>query len=250
LLSDVLHEGVMRALVRSYCDAGGKSSDQTGYVMLVCHSAPLEVWTRMESKWRAVLKDFGVKALHTTDLMARPRRGEYHNWADDRAESFLNSLMAALSHRELDITGTACALSIDGYRRVSTKRRLAPIEELCLGYCLWSVGDFYQEGDLSFVFDRGDRFSHLAGEIWRERKHGSVMSRAVEIEPASSESSPGVQSADLAAWHFRTHWLRAPSAFPGETAVNVVRAIHYHNSKRFEEDDLASFDFDRLMTST
>lgn len=253
LLKDLLHAKGVVVLIRSFCDAGGKSSDDSGYVILVCHSAPLDIWTELETTWKQVLRKFGVSALHTTDLMTKPRRGEYAHWDDDRARSFIGLLTSALRGDGQNIKGTACGVATGGYNQASKLRSLPALEEICLGYCFWSVGDFFHSGDLSFIFDQGDKFRHFADKLWEKHKHGAVMGRLVEIDSVVSRCSPGVQTCDLAAWHARTHWIRRPSEFPIQSMLDIVEpehgAVHYHNSKRFELDDLQMFDFGRLMNS-
>jgi hypothetical protein len=252
--SELLHgKGVagLAQIIRTFGDAAGKDSDQTGYVNLVCHSAPIEQWEPFERAWREVCKDFGVCALHTTDIMTVPHRGEYADWGDNKADCFLESLLRLFPGDHNQLKGVACAVSVEGHRRAAQKTNLPPIEKICVAYCIRSVGVEFPEDDLSFIFDKGEKCRHYADDLWRTP--GPITDRIVELDALMPRVSPALQSTDLTAWLARTHWIRTPEKFPSARLQVMsdpsVGKIYYYDSIRFEEPTLLAFDFDRLIRS-
>lgn len=232
-------------VVRTYCDASGKVTDAAGYALLVGHYAPIEEWKpRIENPWSEVLGSFGVTALHTADLMAKPMRGEYRDWDSRKRRDFLSALLAVLSRASL--LGVAYAVSLDAYKAVRRRRPLPSVEEICNAMMFASVGRSFPADRYSYVFDRGDKFRHYADQLWNRWSTG-VMGRIVEIDSIASAHSPAVQCADLAGWAARTHWVRTPGSFPSDLLVQAAKASTYENSMRFGERELATFDFDRLL---
>jgi len=175
--------------------------------------------------------------------MASPRRGFYKSWSDDQANDFVNKLLEVLSKG--DLQGSAYAVSVDAHRTISKSKSIPRIEEICLVFLFATILSQYPTGELCFVFDRGDRFAGLA-DRFRNKFSESFRRRIVKIEPVAADTCPAVQSADLSAWYARTHWVRSPESFPIPRFVEVIRAVNYQYSIRFEHDELGKFDIESL----
>lgn len=245
-------------MIRTFGDMAGKANDETGYTALICHSADIQSqWTPMDHEWRIVCAEFGVTALHMTDLMCKVPRGQYKEWGELKKAAFLTRLMDTFPSGGNQIKGCGCAVSLSGYRKAAKKVELPPIEKILAVLSIDCVGREFPDSDLSFVFDRGEKVRHFADQIWKRAGRPStdrrpIMGRVKEIDAADVESSPGLQSTDMVAWLSRTHWVRTPSKFPGDDlrkmASPEIGRVHYYQSQRLEEQDLLNLPtyFDQL----
>jgi hypothetical protein len=107
-----------------YLDASG-NPDNTPALTVAGFIATTEQWIRLEKRWLAVLKEYGVSALHMKDYAHSKR--EFESWKGDEKKRarFLNDLIAVIQPRVRH--SFACTLWIPDYQAANIDNRLRKI---------------------------------------------------------------------------------------------------------------------------
>lgn len=78
------------AFFKAYFDESG--THESSPVVIVAGAIAEDVsWNALCYSWNAVLKEYGVKRFHATDLNAR--RGEFSGWSDEKRNEFYGKLV-------------------------------------------------------------------------------------------------------------------------------------------------------------
>src|SRR6267142_4522370 len=101
------------------------------------YMASQEVWAACEDDWINILKGFGVRRFHSTDLANS--RGEFEGWSLDQKTDLCDRIVTCLSRRGMLAIGSSIVL--DDYHATCPqvlKQRVQEPYFLCMEHCVQS----------------------------------------------------------------------------------------------------------------
>lgn len=206
-------EGHQLIVLKSYFDGSGKSADpQCRFLTLVGYVAPPAVWPPFEAKWRAILKKYRVEYLHANEERLRG-----------------NPLLVAEQLEAIDaarhggMRTVGAILDLEAHRTLSLEFALPASGRICAEYCLNEL--LRQANSVCCFFDQGEEFYKEVNPYW-ERKEAPDwcphLQRVRELAQVNQAKFPGIQAADLFAWHVNRTLTRAD--YDLEYALIAARA--------------------------
>lgn len=173
-----------------------------------------EDWRTLEKAWRIVLKEEGAEYYHATDAEnARKPRGIYEKWGRKKAHR-LTDRVAAIAGDSL-IQGVGIYLTTDAWKSATDfllqyfpeNPYLLPytlLAKMCIEITVESlVDDLPAQESVSFIFEENKFSKGVLDGFQRLKKEHRKKHRLKSITFESKECFPGLQAADLFAWHYR-----------------------------------------------
>ena len=182
-------EGHQLAVLRSFLDGSGKSSDpQCKFLTLVGVTAPPVVWPAFEVKWQTILDRHGVKVFHAQEESCRDN----------------STLVGELLHtfeacREFGMRTVGVSVDLTAHRSLSVW--LPNPGHICAKFC---INDLLEHASsISCLFDRGEEFLKEVNPLWEVDggPEWPELARVHELAAVRQVDFPGLQAADLLAWH-------------------------------------------------
>lgn len=153
----------------AYLDCSGDAQDPATQVVGIAGFIAHETqWTRFELEWAAVLREFGVSALHMREFAHSIKGSEFEGWRGDEPKR--SAFVAALTKVINDCTtqSIATTLFMNAYRTCDMEHRLR--ESLGSPYSITSlvaiaaITDWHKRTGLSepltLIFESGDNEQH------------------------------------------------------------------------------------------
>lgn len=186
-------------------------------------------------------------------------RDKFEGWTHDRVDAVMRDLFnTCLSPAGWDefrgrFVGAACTVNLEDYARARTEfprlERKEP-EAICVDHvvtiALMTLPEdlgkpFGKAGTVELTFDRGEQFRHKINRMWTARAgiRPAVMDLVSLVTDGDMRQLPGLQAADLLAWH--TNRYRR-EGFLGAPESGVFRVFATPNHETY-------FDYEALKGS-
>jgi hypothetical protein len=181
---------------------------------VAAYVAAFDRWIELEQRWREILHHFKVPLdghpehtepfFHMTDFIARKEQFK-NDWSDSKRDSFIELLTGIASDHT--VTGVACCIDIDEYRRVLPDDVQDKFREPYF-FCVWGVLSALSgledrfpivlpNKPLWFLFDRKKKATKLASEIFYTVKELRANHVLGEMGFGAMWNTPQLQAADL-----------------------------------------------------
>ena len=222
--------------VVAYLDCSGDAKDPSCRVLGVCGFIAHESqWAHFEREWAAVLREFGVSALHMKEFAHGVKGSEFETWKGDepRRSLFLSALANVITFNT--IQNVSITMLLGAYRACNAEFRLK--ESLGSPYSLSSLVAFSRihswhdstdsEEPLIVIFESGDNEqsdfrkvigsmdwsdSHITLPVFQPKKWPNKKTGAMEY-------CLPMQAADFYAWES----AKAVSEYFSPKRKNIVR---------------------------
>jgi hypothetical protein len=176
--------------------------------------APARDWKELEQHWFDALHEEGAAFYHATDIEANPPRGIYKGWTREQADRLTDKIVPIAAQ----YAGRGFAVHVntaDWYAILPEVKRQLPnrphdalfqmLAKACMELVIENLAhDLAPEEKVAFVFEEND-FSQVTLEgysvIRRNNPHPDRFG-PLAFEP-NKKDAPGLQAADLFAWHYR-----------------------------------------------
>lgn len=205
--------------------AGSRVIVVAGYV------SPEREWRRLEIKWKKRLRREGAKYYHTTDIEAATPRGPYKGWSRLKADRLTASLLPLI--RDHIKWGFAVYLLREDWEAVKRSAQIVfrdynkfpyvLLSKMCIEGLAVMLGKHLPKGEkISFIFERNDSSGKIV-DGYNELVKRPAYSSCGAIQIGEKTLFPGLQAADLAAWHYR-RFVEQKHGFRDDNhpAVNTV----------------------------
>ena len=185
-------EGHQLVILKSYFDGSGKSADrQCRFLTLVGYAAPPTVWPAFEAKWEDLLKKYHVKSFHTNEEQCCGN------------PLLVAELLDAIEKaRHFGMRTVGAILDLEAHRKLSLEYPLPAPGRICAEHC---INELLQQADsISCFFDRGEEFFKEVNRYWERddiTEPWPQLLRVHELGQVRQGDFPGIQAADLLAWH-------------------------------------------------
>ena len=204
-------------VLKSFFDGSGKSADRhCGFLTLVGYAAPHVVWPAFEAKWESVLARHGETSIHLNEQRYRDMPvlvGE-----------LLESIELA-SH--FGMRTVAATVNLGAYRRLS-EIYLSP-GRICVEFC---INELLRQADsLSCFFDRGEEFYKEVNRLWNSDQGSDApewpeLAKVSELGQVRDQRNvPGIQAADLLAWHINRSLTKSDHGVELALAANRTPGV-------------------------
>lgn len=246
-----------------FFDSSGKSSDGS-FVVLSGLALKDSAIDPLSEEWSRLLQSEAVTAWHTTDAMALRREySREQGWSVPRVDGLRNRLLNLLSRFKeqaaLDMVSCAVDSAAVDHLRQSHPNKVPSVEEICLDHTAGATKmppeDSSEQGVVSLVFDRNERYLHRIKTVWdKGRKQGvrGWIQQVARIDTASARDCLPLQAADLVAWSVRRTYQRGDEFKDPRSAVTfIVTLLMGHRGVCFREEELIERYIDgRLLKET
>ncbi|MGO9604795.1 MAG: DUF3800 domain-containing protein [Candidatus Binataceae bacterium] len=184
-------------------------------VVVAGYVAPASDWKELERLWLEALREEGAAFYHTTDIEAQPKpRGIYRDWTREKADRLTDKVVPIAAKYAGPGVGVH-VLTKDWYELLPFVKERLPNEphkvlfqmlaRACMELVVESLApDLPIKEKVAFVFEEND-FSDVTLKGYRSIKDTHPRSERfgpLSFQPDKKEA-PGIQTADLFAWHYR-----------------------------------------------
>lgn len=183
----------------AYFDESGNATDKNGTFAVGGGLSTNQKWLRLETQWRQILKEHGIKVFHMQECAAGT--GEYKGWSSDDRRTLVADLSECIARNMKHAFGVTILL--EGWSRVNEDFQLAEIHGHPYSFC--------------------GRFAGVCVRAWMKRRGYSAPVRYIFEDGAKGKGQlidhmslydgvtpgfdlkgqPGLQAADLVAWKIR-----------------------------------------------
>ena len=205
------------AMLTAYIDDSGTDANSpiavaAGFV------TDIPRWERFNREWRALLSADQIldKGFHMKDFMARPRRGVFAGWEDDRCDVLYNALIRTID--DTILMGFSAAVKkadYDAKVKGKLRRKLGGHYRFCAATCVWQIQKWLRSQEvfvaepISYVFGRGTLGNNKVSDLFRDLLKFNEIRRDFGIHAMpqfeSAVSTYPLQSADIIAWKSTKH---------------------------------------------
>lgn len=245
------------ALVQGYFDGSGQTSGKDLFVTLAGYVGPPEAWAVFDERWRGLLTRLGLTHFHMAD--ANARRGEFKGWSEDRVHAararLLNECLAPMGWVDFrgQFVGAACTVNLKDYARARADLPALKQKEpqaICVDHVVTVAlmtlpsrksEPFGKAGKVDLCFDQNESFLHKINRM-SQRKPSlgpAVLDLIGRLRVGDMRQLPGLQAADLLAWHTNRYRTGGFSAEPLAGAVRVFATPNYE----------MYFDYEKLLAT-
>lgn len=207
--------------LQAYYDGSGKSGGSR-FITLAGIAAPEELWPHFNAQWAEVLARHQLIWWHTSAAMnGSPQRAKFvkpawrNGWNKAKATAARIELFNVILSFHWEEWKNAfqirtCTVNMEDYRTArSDNRWLRPPEAICVNTCVGLLKLHRADAPLRLCFDRNEEFMKQIEQVWtKDRKKPNVRwaHQIKEITPGTSETTVGLQAADLVAWEVNRAW--------------------------------------------
>ncbi len=229
-----------------YTDESGTHSGSVYCIVAGYRGSPRQ-WKKFSQEWRMVLTQFNIDAFHSNVFVNRkkitnPDKNPYLRWSDKKAQDFHEALLDVFRKRRLYPVGTsvdvhafrACSHAeqciLAGYETKPTNRqgqKPAPYHLAFRFMVVDAVSGIDPTTEIHFICSDQRQYRQRAldgyGMAKRTWEH-SARSQLKGIGFECPQDFPGLQAADLLAYHWYNYSTRGRSRMNTEsvTAMNVL----------------------------
>ena len=196
------------ALLTAYFDDSG-THNNSPVVTYAGFIGREEVWADLESAWRALLKQHGIKRFHLAHMEAGS--GEFDMWGRTRSDMVLHDFRQLILDR--DLWGIACSVARADWNELVTgmaRQHMSEPDDFCAEICLFDALNFTTvdeiENKVAVVFDdRPHRSAAILrkAQPWLHEPHNGMELLSVTFSNATKLIP--LQAADMLAWETYTH---------------------------------------------
>ncbi|HWM93575.1 MAG TPA: DUF3800 domain-containing protein [Thermoanaerobaculia bacterium] len=205
-------------ILKGYYDGSGNEEDR--FLSLAGFVASIEVWERFERCWLETLQAAPHPCPHFHTYDAHQRIKVFDGWTQQEVRSLLHSLLnncvfPATIEPLADIYsapffGVYCSIDKEEFERacveipsLRAKGRAAVCAEFITDTALKRLP---QKGGLQLYFDSNEKFKGKIETEWNKAKKKPAGKRGPlemisQITSADMKTTPGIQAADILAWH-------------------------------------------------
>jgi len=230
------HKAVL--MLRAYFDESG-DHDKDFICMGGC-IADLDAWDKFEKDWEEVLVAYGVRQLHTAQLMTYVPQEEYDGWSRKKCECFLADLLPIVLRTVKLYIGTP--ENVWEYK-VASEPKDDPYFN-CLSTCIDCAASyansFGNDEKVETVFAEHPRHTSRARSLYPQiRDVGGMYSRLATDTYGSPKDILPLQAADMVAFLFRKECERRKGG------SQYVMSHHLEKLKNQNWCNRGYFDFDK-----
>jgi hypothetical protein len=211
-------------VLESYFDGSGKSDNPDCYFLtLTGYAAPPVVWPAFEVLWETILQRHHLACFHTQVESCRSN--------PILVAELLDAI--GLSHG-FGMTTVGVTLDLKAHRRLFSEYVLPKPGRICAEFCINTLLE--QADSISCFFDRKEEFLKEVNPLWEADgvPDWPQLANVKELAPVRQVDFPGIQAADLLAWHVNRNLTR--SDYGLDLAVIDSRASG--KFKMFGEEEL------------
>jgi hypothetical protein len=207
-------------MIKAYYDGSGKSDNpKCRAITLAGLAASESVWQKFEIEWGKVLKEYGIKWVHMTDLMSFGHEfSRRYGWDEIKRSQLIRELLGVLGKLRFiegaalgsNLMASTCTVLMEDYRRALKEiPKLRIPEAICVRFCANMIPydiDVDNGGNrpkLIMIFDQNEDFLHTIDKNWRKPKKKADAGWPKQIEcicKVNSKDIKPLQAADFFAW--------------------------------------------------
>lgn len=213
------------AMARAYMDESGIHSEARFCIVAGYVGSPAE-WYSFGKEWQRVLKKFGVPVeFHAQRFWTKDGSGrrvdEYKDWSNEKADAYVNALLAAIKKHELYMLGSIMPIDlffkygeddrrrltgakVEGGKFTTTGKPSAPYF-LPFQHCIIEAAHRFERSPrIDFFFDQNEQLSGWATALYQDlRSLLQVSDRLGELKYADSRATAPLQAADLVCFELK-----------------------------------------------
>lgn len=176
------------------------------------------VWERIECRWTAINKAYGVRRFHAAHLNRKTH--EYAGWSDATKISYSREMLAVINEQGSKMYAVSCGMLADDYRSVISvegRRKMGSPYLACFNSCIALVAkmmDGFPENDrIAVLIDPDDGYLEAIASFYKMKGNPRFQyrSRLATCTPVFMEEVVCMQTADLVAYEVfkRLHGTRS-----------------------------------------
>jgi uncharacterized protein DUF3800 len=179
-------------------------------------------WPSFTRQWKKALDDSGLACFHMAELSARPRRGPFKGWSEERADDLIDELITIINTSQ--VLGFAAGLVKEDYERVVVWERnffedvglkrewwkqpyLLAFQQ-CIVEAVLKASELPRAERISFWFDRQRQFAARSVAVFGQMSNTGLWpsgDRLGDVRFESKTDCLALQAADLLAWEIRKY---------------------------------------------
>jgi hypothetical protein len=187
------------------------------YCIMAGYRASPRQWKKFDDEWRATLKNAVVREFHANVFFNRrinrdPQENPYLRWTDDKAATFLGTLLDTIAKRQLHPIGCAvdvpafhaldygqrCALT--GQLKTKGRRQPSPYLFVFTSMVSMAVQGIHPDVEIHFRLGLHPGYKGRAVDIFADFHKWDFGGKAHQLAGIgfySASNEPGLQAADL-----------------------------------------------------
>jgi hypothetical protein len=119
----------------AYFDDSAMPGENRDLICMACYVAPAEKWDQFVPDWRAMLREYGIKSLHMTDLANK--RGEFEGWSPEKEKRLIRHAHRLINtYTEIGADITVDVHSYDETMPVHLKEMFGGPYGFCAFWCM------------------------------------------------------------------------------------------------------------------